>query len=433
MWLLAYAFAGSLGSVGHASPLAEEVVCKKMADPNLASCNFKAPPNSSPTSIKVEVAGAQSKPQSVSAYPASGQKTAVLFLLDVSDPSRREAVRSNVSQIREILGRLKPHQQVGLAIFDSQYSLLAPVGSSRDKINAALNAVRAGGAATEFYKNIIAGTKTIRASNADRRVLVLFSDGKAEDSAYGREDAVKAIRSARITLIGLGFAESPSQVPALQTIERLSNETGGVFVKAGPGYKLPSEFMDAPFESAESGGTFILNTRYLYGDVKISVHMISQKKEIGALSGRLGANSGRSYLQNFIAFSSFYWMYLVIAAALISFGSVVIYRRRKRALAEGHSAIEFGYLEELDGKGTIYPLNRKAVRLGRGDDSDIRLSNSSVSRNHAELHHRDDGWHLVDLGSTNGLRINDTVVSNGLLKSNDIIEIGEVRFRFIEY
>ena len=54
MWLLAYAFAGSLGSVGHASPLAEEVVCKKMADPNLASCNFKAPPNSSPTSIKVE-------------------------------------------------------------------------------------------------------------------------------------------------------------------------------------------------------------------------------------------------------------------------------------------------------------------------------------------------------------------------------------------
>jgi pSer/pThr/pTyr-binding forkhead associated (FHA) protein len=56
-----------------------------------------------------------------------------------------------------------------------------------------------------------------------------------------------------------------------------------------------------------------------------------------------------------------------------------------------------------------------------------------VSRNHAELHRRDDGWHIVDLGSTNGIRVNEEVVTSAPLRTSDVLEIGEVRFRFVEY
>lgn len=43
-----------------------------------------------------------------------------------------------------------------------------------------------------------------------------------------------------------------------------------------------------------------------------------------------------------------------------------------------------------------------ALRIGRGEDCGLRIVHPSVSRLHAELHYRRDGWRLRDLGSKNG-------------------------------
>ena len=128
-----------------------------------------------------------------------------------------------------------------------------------------------------------------------------------------------------------------------------------------------------------------------------------------------------------------YWIYFGVCLLFLAVTIFGAFRYKKLAAARNVPSVEFGYLEELDGQGTIHALNRQALRIGRGDDSDLQLLNSSVSRNHAELHRRDDGWHLVDLGSTNGVRVNDTTVSHAVLGNRDIIEVGEVRFRFVEY
>lgn len=42
------------------------------------------------------------------------------------------------------------------------------------------------------------------------------------------------------------------------------------------------------------------------------------------------------------------------------------------------------------------------LRIGRGDDSGLRIDHGSVSRAHAELHAAAAGWTLADLGSKNG-------------------------------
>lgn len=57
--------------------------------------------------------------------------------------------------------------------------------------------------------------------------------------------------------------------------------------------------------------------------------------------------------------------------------------------------------------------------------------NDSISLHHAEIHRRREGdFFIVDLASTNGVFVNDEKVNQGELKSNDIIELGEVRLRF---
>jgi pSer/pThr/pTyr-binding forkhead associated (FHA) protein len=72
------------------------------------------------------------------------------------------------------------------------------------------------------------------------------------------------------------------------------------------------------------------------------------------------------------------------------------------------------------------------MRIGRGKDNDIVLTNSSVSLNHAEIHRRrEGGYYLVDLASTNGVFVNGEKAGNVTLKSGDVIELGEVSLQFL--
>lgn len=52
------------------------------------------------------------------------------------------------------------------------------------------------------------------------------------------------------------------------------------------------------------------------------------------------------------------------------------------------------------------PHTASRVLIGRGYGCDLVLTDLTVSRVHAELYHGTAGWTLVDLGSTNGTRIN---------------------------
>ena len=68
---------------------------------------------------------------------------------------------------------------------------------------------------------------------------------------------------------------------------------------------------------------------------------------------------------------------------------------------------------------------RNAATLGRGPGNAIMLQDPLVSQAHARLVHRQDGWWLEDLGSTNGTFVNGKAIA-GLtrLSSGDIIGCG---------
>lgn len=55
--------------------------------------------------------------------------------------------------------------------------------------------------------------------------------------------------------------------------------------------------------------------------------------------------------------------------------------------------------------GQRHELGSHPIVLGRSKDSDIRISDSNVSRRHAEVRPSGDGYAVVDLDSTNGIEI----------------------------
>jgi diguanylate cyclase (GGDEF)-like protein len=82
--------------------------------------------------------------------------------------------------------------------------------------------------------------------------------------------------------------------------------------------------------------------------------------------------------------------------------------------------------------GQRFLLEVSPFRLGRKADSQIRLEEGGVSARHAHLERRDDGWVLVDDGSSNGTCCNDEYISREvLLQNGDRISIGRNLLTFL--
>ncbi|MEJ2751946.1 MAG: FHA domain-containing protein, partial [Chloroflexota bacterium] len=55
-----------------------------------------------------------------------------------------------------------------------------------------------------------------------------------------------------------------------------------------------------------------------------------------------------------------------------------------------------------------YALQKRSFTLGRSEGNDIVLVGSNVSRWHARLEYMNEGWHIIDAGSTNGTYLDKT-------------------------
>jgi len=76
----------------------------------------------------------------------------------------------------------------------------------------------------------------------------------------------------------------------------------------------------------------------------------------------------------------------------------------------------------------------KQFRIGRNDDNDIVINDSSVSRYHATLVHTDEKYILEDNNSSNGTFVNGNRITQEIhLKQNDIVKLGTVLFPWMTY
>src|SRR5215208_5502643 len=75
-------------------------------------------------------------------------------------------------------------------------------------------------------------------------------------------------------------------------------------------------------------------------------------------------------------------------------------------------------------------LSGSRVVLGRSREADIVLQDPNVSRRHAELRRDEDGWQVVDLGSTNGIKVNGRRVNHQPLRPGDEVTIGVTDLTF---
>ncbi|MFN9025371.1 MAG: FHA domain-containing protein, partial [Akkermansiaceae bacterium] len=77
-----------------------------------------------------------------------------------------------------------------------------------------------------------------------------------------------------------------------------------------------------------------------------------------------------------------------------------------------------------------FDLKREIVTIGRGLDNDIVVACGSVSGKHSEMRRVEGGYHLIDVGSTNGIKVDGVRQQKVSLKNGMTVKLGDVEFGF---
>jgi pSer/pThr/pTyr-binding forkhead associated (FHA) protein len=83
-----------------------------------------------------------------------------------------------------------------------------------------------------------------------------------------------------------------------------------------------------------------------------------------------------------------------------------------------------------DGTEVPFALRAQPMLVGRDEDADIRVEEPLVSRAHARIEARGDGYVVLDLGSTNLTKVNGAVVTECMLRDRDEVRFGRALCRF---
>ncbi len=81
-------------------------------------------------------------------------------------------------------------------------------------------------------------------------------------------------------------------------------------------------------------------------------------------------------------------------------------------------------------KGESYVLLGNRIVIGRSEKADIRLNDTKASREHAEVTKVGENWVATDLGSQNGIVVNDKKITQKALTEGDKLIVGGTVFKF---
>jgi hypothetical protein len=409
-------------------------------------------------------------------------RCAILLLADKNlGRTLWHAARETLSQF-SAAAETSPYKLELAAISAGNLEVLAPMDSKRGVFDQAIENLNFNGSSPELYLGIKRGIEALSGITADRKYIILVSSGISDDQVTSQGDVLNAAHDAKIHLCTIGFPGSSESAEAVQKLEPLAEQTGGYAVRAdGRNLRLPADSAGNILRFVVSGGLVEVDLAGLRSPVKLDFKVQTEYKRtygfthtvenLPAGSTPTPAASQSASLSPAPRISlteaavptvtpvpsplelAKNWIgdhrILSAAAGLVVLAIVgsalagVFLKRKKPPVVSAEPSFPsdeessfvlpiLAWLETLDPEQTRYPITKSAVRIGRLADNDIVMKNDTVSGHHAEIVRRGSQFIIADLESSNKVLVGGKRIEKAALQDGDIVELGEVRLRFIE-
>jgi hypothetical protein len=396
---------------------------------------------------------------------ARSQSQAVIFLVQVMEPSRRSLFNDMLDAVVKLAQGRNDMLRFAAYSTGDETKLVADFNASKADFDKQVKAIRAAKQNTQIYKNALDAIARLSREKADRKALVVLGDGTSDDpvGGYIPEQVVKAANDAKVTINAFGYTAENADLPQFQILRRLADDTAGfrkeVRVGSQQRFTPTAQFLS---DALSNGGqvkvtlkepagplTIAFTAEFANGKTETVEHSLTvpappvaqsppaKVSPPGVVPPQAWYEQLGSWVRNNLAVA-------VVLGTALSLGVVGMAlfglsgRNWKGDVvgeplldAQGRAAV-YGWLDMMDGNASRYPLRTTNVRIGRHRDNDICLQNDSISRRHAVLHFNADSKRFVitDLGGGNGVIVNKIKQQSHDLSDGDLVELGEVRLRF---
>ncbi|CCE23794.1 FHA domain-containing protein [Methylotuvimicrobium alcaliphilum] len=367
-----------------------------------------------------------------------------LLMTDTSLSMRNFFSVQVIPLLKALVAEKNEWHRYAIGGFDAGLTVLQDFTEDPAPLLAAIDRLELKGQRTELFRSSLQGLDELKNCDGYRRILVLVSDGDAEDlpGAYGPNDVIQAAQNAKISVVSLGVKDSIEQ----QNLRRLAESTGGRYslYRAGmPLTELGAEF----FQRTDTGLRLTIDRDALpdrVNDLYLEVSLVdgqSLKKPLDLnIPDRQAETSSAANVEYFSP------ILLAFVAVLLLILIMLIVKRRKRVLepitpqqpesvSETHTPSTDDSLPKAQlrhSSGQVFLIDRRSIRIGALDDNDVVIDDPTVSRYQAIIDFKDGVYYLTDRGATNPSMVNGQAESHCRLQSGDVIQFGRWQAVFEE-
>ncbi len=376
----------------------------------------------------------------------------VLYLaFDTSNPARAAILRQSLDSAWALVEQVPAGTLIGLGTFDENFAEVQAPTTDRDVLQQAIAGIQANGQTTNLFEATLDIINTLPAAPDGRRDIVLFSDGNAEDTAFTLRDVSERARKSGVRVNGLGAVLRASETKYTQTLERMAEETGGLYFGTAPGNaNFDTESLNRIAQLGEGVGVVSFDAGFVREGTLLLTTASGRtlRYQIAPVGPDAATEEAAEAPQPEPAVSLVDRIPVVgwIAGSLVLLLVLLLGLRGRRKPAEPQMDTPdpapmpepaptpdpvkvYGVLTTE--RGDKLYLTSSISTLGRSEDADIVLDDPSVSRRHATISVTGNGaLQIVDLNSLNGVLVNGERVTSAEFKAGDTLQLGEVKLTF---
>jgi hypothetical protein len=288
-----------------------------------------------------------------------------------------------------------------------------------------------------------------------RKLIVVFSDGLdvAGGEKKGFTDLGKKALLANIVIDTIGYA--PFESSKLRNLAEMVKQANGTARECKTAQEVSAQFANVADELKKQ--YVVLFQSVINGDGK--EHTVQVVNDTGGKP--IYSNNITKICENheiMLATTPFwkkwwFWVFCVFTPLLLIIVLIVALRSKEpqavmmapapeapagpqRTMAldigAGSKGPTVGWIVGVSGKyaDQTFKLKPQRTLIGTAPDSDIQIDDGFMSGKHCEVRYDGNTYRIVDLGSTNGVVLNDKKVRESDLVDGDSFRLGRTEFKF---